>query len=209
MDRLQQLVCQLDGLVVLLAASHEEVFATIKSHEEIWFPSSQDPSLPDTFDAYRYTLSNAAFLLGYAYFEAFLADIARAIYLARPELLPKDRNLTYKEVLNFDSKDAIVSHMASQVVRSALYRSVEDIQEFFREKLHINWPDNPEIVVASRMRNCLMHNGGRVDERLAEVCSRDVGTEIRLMPDDVHGYGVEAREAAWSIWHEACEHHLK
>jgi hypothetical protein len=211
MNRLEAFISQLDGLVVFLAAGHEEVFRTIQQHESAWFPESQNPTLPDTFDSYRVTISNAAFLLGYAYFETFLADLARDIYQHRPTLLPKEKQITFKEVLGSDSKPAIIRLMIEKDIRSVFYGPIEGVQRHFAERFVVAWPDDdiPEIVVASRTRNCLMHNGCLVDERLAEVCDRQLGSTIRLDPSAVHGFGIRARSFARAIWQDVNNRHLR
>jgi hypothetical protein len=77
MNRLEVLLTQFDGLVVFLPASSDEVFQLIRRKELPGFPSSQDPHAPETFEGCQTALCNAAFLLGYAYLEAFLADIVK------------------------------------------------------------------------------------------------------------------------------------
>ncbi len=211
MNRLEAFISQLDGLVVFLAAAYEEVFRTIQQHESAWFPESQNPTLPDTFDSYRVTISKAAFLLGYAYFETFLADLARDIYQCRPALLPQDKQITFSEVLGSDSKSAIIRLMIEKEVRAVFYGRIEGVQTHYAERFNVDWPDDdiPGIVVASRMRNCLMHNGCLVDERLAEVCERQLGTMIRLDPSEVHRFGIRARSFARAIWQDVNNIHLQ
>ncbi len=211
MNRLEAFISQLDGLVIFLAAAHEEVFRMIKQHELAWFSDNQDPNLPDTLESYREMIGNAAFLLGYAYFEAFLADLARDIYQHRPELLPKEKQITFKEVLLSNSKDTIVRLMIEKEIRSVFYGKIEDVQGYFANKFAIDWFDSdvPEIVVASRIRNCLMHNGEVVDERLAEVLDKQVGSQIRLQPSEVHKFGMRARSFAYTIWTDVNLRHLR
>ena len=209
MTRLEVFISQLDGLVIFLAASRREVFDTIKNHESTWFPESQDPRLPDTFESYRVTVANAAFLLGYAYFETFLADLARDIYTSRPILLPSDKKIGFKEVIAADSKADIIRAMIEIEIRSVFYGAIETVRDYFEKRFQVSWPDQAEIVLASRIRNCLMHNGGIVDERLAEIYNR--GTEMRICLDagEVHRFGIVARSFARTIWDDANRRHLQ
>jgi hypothetical protein len=206
-NRLEIFIAQLDCLVVFLAAGHEEVFESIRKNKSTWFPSTQDPNLPDTFDAYRVSINHAAFLLGYAHFEAFLADMARAIYLRRPAMLSKARTLSFDEILNAATKDEIIKTIIDKEIRDVLYGKAEDIQKYFKEKMQIPWPepDARQFVIASRIRNCLMHNGGKVDDRLAEVFSEK---EICLSADKVHSFGISVRRLARCIWEEAEKKHF-
>jgi hypothetical protein len=210
MSRLDILLSQLDGLVVFLAAAHEEVFDLIHMHELTWFPMSQDPRVPATAAAYRNAISNAAFLLGYAYLEPFLADVARQVYLCRPSMLPRERQLAYPEVVNAASKDDLLHLMVAREVRSVFGGSIEEVQRHFTQRLQLAWPDEPKIIVASKIRNCLMHNGAIVDERLATAeCSFSIGSTIQLDPGDVHSYGLAARSFASQLWADAWQRHLR
>lgn len=124
-------------------------------------------------------------------------------------MLSKNRQITFREVLGAaSSKEDIVRLMIEKEVRSVFSEGIEDVQNHFEQKLQISWPKLPEILVASQMRNCLMHNGGLVDQRLAEVCDRAVGSQIRLEANEVHGFGIKAREFAKTIWTEAERRHL-
>lgn len=208
MSRLKSFISQLDGIVVLLAAAREEVFDLIHLHQLTWFPPTQDPLLPETADAYRIAISNAAFLLGYAYFESFLADIAREVYMRRPSMLPKDRQLSSQELLDAASKDDLVRLIIEKEVRSIFAGSIEDIQKHFQKKLGLRWPDESNVSVASRMRNCLMHNGGIVDARLASSSPLPLGSRILLDPDVVHDFGIAARSFAHELWEDVERKHL-
>lgn len=74
----------------------------------------------------------------------------------------------------------------------------------------MSWPDEPRILVASRIRNCLMHNGARVDDRLAAATPMDfaVGQRICFRPSDVHDYGITARRFATGLWSEIAARHF-
>jgi hypothetical protein len=210
MTRLDIFLSQLDGLVVFLAAAHEEVFDLIHMQELTWFPMSQDPRIPATATAYKIAVSNAAFLLGYAYLESFLADVARQIYLRRPGMLPRERQLAYQEIVNAASKDELLLLMVTKEIRSVFGGSIEEVQRHFVQRLQIAWPDEPKIVVASKIRNCLMHNGAIVDERLAMTeSSFSIGSNIQLDPGDVHSYGLAARSFASQLWADAYQRHLR
>ena len=208
MNRLETFLAQLDSLVVFMAAAHEEIFETIKAHTSTWFVEAQSPKLPEAFEAYRVTVSNAAFLLGYAYFESFLADLAREIFLRRPGMLPPDKQLTFREALAATSPDALLRLLIEKEIRSVFYGPIEEVQGYFVGKLQLPWPDEPDLVPASRLRNCLMHNGGLVDDRAAAASGRTLGSPIRLEPAEVHDLGFAARRLSRGLWNEAEPRHL-
>src|ERR1019366_8211550 len=94
---------------------------------------------------------------------------------------------SYQEIVNAASKDELLLLMVTKQIRSVFGGSIEEVQRHFAQRLQIAWPDEPKIVVASKIRNCLMHNGAIVDERLATAASSfSIGSKIQLDPGDVH-----------------------
>ncbi len=144
--------------------------------------------------AYQAAISNAAFFLGYAYLESFLADILKEVYLRRPEILPREKQLKYEEIISTASREDLINLMIAKEVRSVLGTSIEDVKEHFERRLSVPWPDQPKILIASKIRNCLMHNGARVDQRLAAANESFVlDSIVSLQIGDVHEYGLAAR----------------
>lgn len=209
MRLLQKFVSQLDGLVVLMAAGHEEVFQVIRENQAGWFPESQNPHLPETVEAYKKALNHAAFLLGYAYFEAFLGDVMRAIYIKRPTMMPKEGNMLFSQIIEAGSMKKLINTMIDTEIRKVFAGSINDIQKYFKSRLQIDWPAGLNFEQASLTRNCLMHNGGIVDKKLSSSSQLLVGSQIHLGTDQVHRYGIEARSFAVSVLEQATTKHLR
>lgn len=101
--------------------------------------------------------------------------------------------------------------MVEQHVFSIMYDSIENITEYYSDKLHITWPKSNEdhsVVKASLIRNCYMHNGGIVDLRLHDKYGLELGSEIILDPSEVHGYGITIRQIAYEIYDQTKKKHL-
>jgi len=209
---IDRFISQLDTLVPFLALGHKDIFTKIHDENQEWFTEQQRKTLPETYSAYTNQVSVSAFLLGYSYFEAFIADLAKKILIARPKLLPKNKNITFGDVVNAESYETLLEKMVEQHVFSIMYDSIEKISDYYAEKLHIAWPLNNEVhsvVKASLIRNCYMHNGGIVDIRLHEKFGFELGSEIILNPSEVHGYGITIRHIAYEIFEQAKKKHLK
>lgn len=208
----QRLIHQLDSLVPFLALAREEGFELIRLDCEEWFRPEQLQALPDTYREYRCQIAHAAFLLGYSYIEAYLGDVMRAILHRRPAMLPQNRELTFRDVIERKSYEEILTHMIEKEVLAVFFDSAEGIAKYFTTRLHLPWPDyndQPALVLASRLRNCLIHNGAIADARLAEVSGWAAGTPIELTPEDVHFHGIDARDFADKVWRDAVAKHLK
>ena len=113
---LDRVIGQFDTLIPFLAISHEDVFELIKREKSIWFPVDEESGLPDSYGVYRNQITHSAFLLGYSYFEAFLADLVREIYLSRPNMLPKEKQLKYADILKTTDYRAILELMVEREI---------------------------------------------------------------------------------------------
>jgi len=90
-----RLIDQLDSLLPFLAMAHQEVFDFVGGRYADWLPPEQQGTLPDTFALFERQITHGAFLIGYSYFEAYLADVANrllkislkyeCVYLYNPE----------------------------------------------------------------------------------------------------------------------------
>ncbi|MFO8007606.1 MAG: hypothetical protein R6V05_07730 [Candidatus Brocadiia bacterium] len=206
MDNLEQrFISQLDGLVAFLALAHEEVFTLVRRHYRDWVEAGQQDAVPDSFGLFQTQVANGAFLLGYSYFEAFLAYIIRRLYEANPRMLPCEKQLKFREVVDAGDYPSVLRKMVEKEVLSVMYGSVEDIRQYFQSKLSLPWPDSDRIVEASRLRNCLLHNNAVVDGRLAEVSDWDEGDEITLTPSQVHEFGLVARRFARQLYQQVTD----
>ncbi|MCB0627756.1 MAG: hypothetical protein KDC43_28485 [Saprospiraceae bacterium] len=209
---IENLFSQLDTLVPFLGLANEEIFSKIHDENQEWFTEQQRKSLPDTFNSYKNQVSVSAFLLGYSYFEVFIADLAKKILLSRPVLLPKDKNLTYGEVVDAQEYNILLERLVEKQVFSVMYSSVEKISEYYEKNLHITWPNycnEYSIEKAALIRNCYMHNGGIVDARLHNKFGLEIGSKIFLSPSEVHGYGITVRQIAHEIYNQAKIKHLQ
>ena len=197
-DLLVRLVSQLDTLVLFLALSREEAFTLIRQSESEWFSEEQRAAVPAQFGVYRTQVTHAAFLLGYSYFEAFLSDLVRRIYQRRPRMLPLDKELKFRELLGLRSYRKVLLKMIDKEVFALFHEPMQTILEYFERKLKLAWPpdSSEEMVRASLVRNCIVHNMARATPQLAAVSRYQAQQEIRLEVDEVHGMGIAARGVA-------------
>ena len=193
---IDRLITQLDSLVPFLALGHKEVYGILQQNYSERYAEDQQESLPDKFESYQTQVAHAAFLLGFSYVEAFLADITKEAFRRRPEALPKEKGMKFHELLNCVSRDEIIEKMIEKETFSLFYGSFEKIGEYLNDKLHLPWLENPQILEAPLIRNCIIHNDSVVDQRLASVSDRSVGEKITLNASHVHGFGIAVRELA-------------
>lgn len=208
MTLLERFIDQLDGLVVFLTAHHEEVFNLIGEHQAEWLDAMPESEAIQALASYQRHVAHGAFLLGYAYFEAYLADLARAVFKARPGMLPREKQLSIGQILDAQTFDGTLDLILEKEIHTIFFKRIEDIRLYFTDRLQLDWPEVPELVTASRIRNCLMHNNGRVDLGLAEVSDWEQGQVITLDFQQVHAHGLVARDLAPDLWKSAEQRHL-
>lgn len=207
---LDRFIGQLDTLILFLAISRPEVFRLLQREGRVWVDIGQQDSLPKKYQVYQKQVCHSAFLLGFSYFEAFLADLVRQIYLRNPKMLPKGKELRFDEILAAGTYDGVLSAMVAKEVLSIFYKSMDEVSEYFLSKLRLRWPasEAKSVVVASHLRNCIVHNNGRADLRLARLSDYREGAEIVLGEADVHQYGISARTLARDLYRQAVRRYL-
>jgi hypothetical protein len=206
MTLVDRLIAQLDTLVAFLAISRQEVFEIIRQHHSQWFRPENEGAFPDSYALYQTQVAHAAFVLGYSYAEAFLADLIRDIYISRPVALPRDKELKFGDVLERSTYDEVLCCMIDKEVLAVMCNSMEKIIKYFEDKLGFQWPSSERdaIVEANLIRNCIVHNNAVADQRLAAHRERwTEGVRIELTSSDVHGFGIAARATARDLYRQA------
>jgi hypothetical protein len=207
---LDRLIKQLDTLVPFLALTQDPIYRLVQRHETTWFTAEQRGTIPHSFGVFETQITHGAFLLGYSYSEAFLADLMRQVYLARPRMLPKDSEMKYSDIRDLRSFKAVIAFLTDKEVTALFFRGMDEVAEYFDHKLGLKWnsDEKTQAIVASRLRNCIIHNAAIADRRLAAVSHYSPGDTIRLRASDVHAFGIMVRGLAQSLWEQARIRHL-
>jgi hypothetical protein len=164
--------------------------------------------LPDFF--YGMCLVHAHVLL-----EHYLSQLLKSVFLSRPEMLGKSKNLSYGDVLeSYPSMDALLDKMAEKELRELFYKSWRDLLETLREKYgfkHLPNTRDEKTIELSLIRNCLVHNRGIVDLKLEEASkgTYKYGTQIQADMDIVHAAINNFSKLAAEIDNIAESQHLK
>ena len=198
-EHLNRLTSNLDSLVPFLALGHKEIYAVLRQNYPEWYEQDKQDSLPARLDSYQTQVAHAAFLLGFSYVEVFLADITKEAFRRRPELLPKDKQLRFSELLSCEGRRELIEMMIEKETLSLFYGSFETIGGYLKEKLSLPWSKKQKIVEAPLIRNCIIHNDAVVDQRLASISGRRIGDRISLKASSVHEFGMAVRDLARNI----------
>jgi uncharacterized protein YutE (UPF0331/DUF86 family) len=200
---LDQLIYQFDTLVPFLALSDEKVFELIKTEKSEWFSEGDRANLLETHKKYKIQISQSTFLLGVSYFEAFLADLVKQIYRTKPKMLPNEKQLKFEEITSCSTYEGIIDIAVNREVFGVFNQSYEKIIEYLKSKLNLPFEEKDEIIRASKIRNCLLHNGGISDDLLASKSRWKSGEFIDLQVSEVHDFGIATRQTAREIFKDA------
>jgi len=107
-------------------------------------------------------------------FDAFLGRILRLIFIAKPELLnPSNRQITFSEVVEFSSIDAVREHIINKEIENLLRESRADQFEWMEKRFSTpltrfdSWSTFIEV---SQRRNLFVHTDGIVSRQYLEEC---------------------------------------
>ncbi len=206
---LDRLISQLDTLIPFIATSYRDVFNLIQKEKSIWFHDDQE-KLPKTYEIYRKQINHSAFILGYSYFEAFLNDLAKEIFLSRPSMLASNKTIKFEDVTNSSSYNEIILKLINKELSELFYMNIEDIIEYFSQKLNLTFleDEKEKLIEASLLRNCIIHNLGVANARLAILADYTEGREFEISASKVHDFGIFARTLVRKIYQEALDKHI-
>lgn len=164
---LNRVIGQFDTLIPFLAISNEDIFRLINREKNIWFTQNQRTSLPSSYKIYRTQITHSAFLLGYSYFEAFLADLVRQVFMSRPRMLPMDKQLKYGEILKTTNYEAILEMMVEKEIIDLFYKRMDEVEIFFKrntrlaskivEFKRVDIPEYPYEAIREAVINAIAH----------------------------------------------------
>jgi len=116
--------------------------------------------------------------------ENYVADVVRIRLRSHPAQVGLKKQITVSDVLDSDSRESLID----KIVEGELYRLMHEplvaILESLRARLGLRGLTtefDSAIEILSMIRNCLIHNGGKVDSKLASLdSSQSVGQPIDI-----------------------------
>jgi phage pi2 protein 07 len=192
-----QVIAQLDTLVPFLALSHEEIFDVLNAKYAEWYKDTKKTDLPETFPAYRYQVTHAAFLLGYSYVEAFVNDLIFEVYNARRDLIQdkkgeEKRKLPFEEILKLHNFEEVIQRMIESILGEM--NSLEAKLNHLEKTLKWSIPEIKDLIDAHVARHALIHNGGIVNRQQPAGSRWNFQDRIQYSEVEAHMFGITARE---------------
>ena len=139
-------------------------------------------------------------------FHSYMSDVLLRVFLARPETLRTGAKVEVREVLECESIQDFASRMAEKRVDDLAYGGFKAVRKYLSDRLGVEVDFDPEqlkmAVEAVAMRNIVVHNRGRVNERFRREAARTdlaVGDSVPLNVSDALASGRALMDVAQSI----------
>jgi hypothetical protein len=127
-------------------------------------------------------LYGMCFVHAYALFEQYLGLVLRVMLQAQPKILLRsakqqkkdaEKKISYREVIGtLDSPGQLLSLIIDREIDCIMYMSIQDQLDTMRIRYGFSTLDeslDARIVQLSKIRNCVVHRGGRADTDLARL----------------------------------------
>jgi hypothetical protein len=135
------------------------------------------------FNAAVSIISKGLLVMMVSQFDAFLGRLIKAMYYAKPEMLnASEKQLTFSNLVQFDSLDAAREYLLEKEIESILRESHAEHFEWLEKKLGISLRKGLDIwsafIELTERRNLFVHTNGIMSSQYLTVCAKN-GVEIQ------------------------------
>jgi hypothetical protein len=125
----------------------------------------------------------------YSLFENYINEILKKRFVILPQLLSVNKTLTIQELLDSKSKKDLIEKYINLEIRDLMYLPILGIIEKMRNKYgfkKLNTNFDSRITEISLIRNCLIHNGATVDNKLADAFPQKYKNKAKITIDKTY-----------------------
>ena len=150
-----------------------------------------------------------------AQYDAFLSDLIKNIFLARPELLSNsERKMTLSELNNFSEIEQARIFLISKEVENLLRKSHAEQFSWMERKFDIELTKGldswPVFIELTERRNLFVHCDGKVSEQYFAICRKHcvtleddakLGAQLKV----THRYVIQSHRCLYQIGVKLCQ----
>jgi hypothetical protein len=141
-------------------------------------------------------LLQMAFVHAYTLFENYLRGILSLRLQAHPQQIGLKKQITYAEIFASASKEEIMDRIIDRELSQLMYEPIESLLAKMRETFGFrNLSDTHDDAIRrlALTRNCLMHNAGKVSDKLAKTDSaltegQQIAIQSKTISEAIHTY---------------------
>jgi hypothetical protein len=132
---------------------------------------------PGMFDLERQLppfILQMALVHAYTLFENYIADVVRLRLQAHPRQVGLKKQVTVADVLAFASREELLASIIENELNQVMHLPIVAILESLRSRFGLRGlspAHDKELELLSLTRNCVVHNAGKVDQKLATADS--------------------------------------
>jgi hypothetical protein len=172
--------------------------------DEFWYFEAFRPALSRLALGAPGFLAEMELVTLYGVFEAYLGDMLRDRLRGHPHLLGAKARRDLNGLGDVTTRDpAAVDRVVAAEIRRLTYGSITALLTHMRTALDmpgLTPQFDASVQTVALVRNCLLHAGGKVDERLAAADPRyTVGELLALAPEDAARMAKALRDLAYAI----------
>lgn len=172
-----------------------------------------DPTVQFSFGN---TVNAQHLFLAFAYADAFAADSILAILEECPERLRRDKKLTWQQVSDFGSWEALVAHMKETLCLEfglqCLADRISALRDDYGVPISMDDDELNALHETELVRNLFIHAGGIANAeylKRSRLRSHNVGESIQLSVEDVTKQILLIHKACLAIFDGVSEHFYK
>ena len=179
---------QLNLLIGFLDVSEEEVYNQIKHHDQFNLGITIEQLYDNEYTNFSNHITTSALLLGFAHLEDFLTKCIVKFLVAFPS--KNEYKLTVKTMQ--EKGDLLVLYLAEEQSKRLTF--AEKITFIEKNVGSIDSQIILDIRFMNSVRNCIMHNNGIADNRVASKFKE--GQKIMFTTSELNIFGLKARQFA-------------
>ena len=171
--------------------------------DEFWFFQAFRPGLFDIdkdLPAYLYEMG---IVHAYSLFEGYLSETIRFLLRRHPQLMGGKRQVMYEQLFDAKTKEELIEELIERHLRELMYLPIPGILQEMREQLgfrSLTKEYDAHVTYLSLVRNCLLHNRGKVDSKLAAMePTHKKGDTVSITISDVDNAVRALRKFAYQI----------
>ena len=148
-------------------------------------------------EAAQKALPNMFLLAIVSQFDAFITDLLKSLFKAKPELVfTSDKQISFSDLSQFSSldeaRDSIIEKAVEAIVRQSHEKQFDKLENLFGVNLREGLDVWPKFIEITERRNLLAHTNGVVSTQYVNVCRRNeiseneipnVGERLSFPPD--------------------------
>ncbi len=158
-----------------------EIIDEKEGKQKISFPAEKAPEAFEIHDklekaiAASKALPNMFLLALVSQYDAFIANLLKALFLRRPELIfTSEKQVSFSDISGFNSineiKNSIIEKEVENIIRQSHAKQFDIMEKSFKIELRSGLDIWPNFIEITERRNLLAHTNGVVSRQYISIC---------------------------------------